>query len=343
MNKLSRRYLLVFFGTLGLLLLAVALDGAGLVGGKKWAFAGGPGMRDQAPPDSHYFLSHTVYGGHLDHAFFYYDIGSSLAHARQAEIIVFGNSRNVFGLDETLLADFTRQHGVRFFNMGFPDGDNFYFPKLLLEKYTFHSKICLINVDWFFRPDPTAFVDHDIKLGWWGSRKVALSEYLRYESHLFFQSFAPLPFLDFLGMKPDPQFHYDSAFFRSTRNGQWYAKPYLRRCQLREPPQPIPPDADIDASPGELKSALEFQALLRREGTEIVLISVPTQIFSPKKAGQIAAELHVPYLYVGGNGLFMCDHSHLDAPSARLYTTSILAQLQKSPSFTKAFPAANAH
>ena len=65
----------------------------------------------QEPGDKTYFVLKT--GQELSHLVFYYDIGRSIDSARQADILLVGNSRTQLGLDERFFAAEAESLGIK--------------------------------------------------------------------------------------------------------------------------------------------------------------------------------------------------------------------------------------
>src|SRR6185503_7630023 len=77
-------------------------------------------------PDSSWYLVANT-GTQLDHYVLFHGFGSSMRAAREADIVVLGNSRTHFGLPSERLRVFEKRHGVKVLHLGlgfFAEGES---------------------------------------------------------------------------------------------------------------------------------------------------------------------------------------------------------------------------
>ena len=83
----------------------------------------------------------------LDREVMYHGVGHSMEHARDADIIILGHSMGLFAFDWRLLQEFSKEHGVKIFNLSSGGDASGEFLLQVALKNGLRPKIWLINAD----------------------------------------------------------------------------------------------------------------------------------------------------------------------------------------------------
>src|SRR5262245_45845583 len=122
-------------------------------------------------PDPSWYLAFDG-GPQLDDYVLYYGLGASIAHARDADILILGNSRVQFAFPDDALRAFEATHGVTIFSLGFGYVEGYSLPLDIIRKFDLRPKLVLVNVDHFFGDDESEFARVVRSSGRWGAVKT---------------------------------------------------------------------------------------------------------------------------------------------------------------------------
>ena len=83
-----------------------------------------------------------------DQDLFFHDIGRSIDHVREADIVILGSSLVAFALSEEVIRDrLEKPYGLKFFNMSFVGIASGELSRQVIEKYHLHPRLWIINAD----------------------------------------------------------------------------------------------------------------------------------------------------------------------------------------------------
>ncbi len=272
------------------------------------------------PHDDSFFIA-TV-GDELSQMVLYHDLGDSIAHARQADILIVGDSRAQMGLREDVIVPEATQLGLRVFSLACGHAERMRFMLEVIRRHDLRPKIVVavggehIWTDGVSGPAARAMAEtHWAAWKEWIEARAAWSAQVILHSHL--------PRIDFF----DQELTQGWVLYRSAGTGWW--RPALH---------PVEPAYPVELSPedhGEhdylLPFAREVKAALDRRGALLVLSIVPYGDTRSRYLPFLARELGVPSVVPSFDGLFTCDASHLDPESAARYSRSFWNELIALP------------
>jgi hypothetical protein len=271
----------------------------------------------------------------LDRDVMFHGIGRSMEHARDADIIILGHSMGLFGFDWQLLQEFSKEHGVKIFNLSSGGDASGEFLLQVALKNGLRPKIWLINaddhdVDFFFsRSDVGKGAAADVMS--YGSTQALLntiSKNLKWRLELLLREVFPR-FLLALIYPAEPIFLYRSVQHGNWRNDTWpgYTATHPAIINTREP--------DCHTTPEVIAAARRY---LQRLGSgEVVLTLIPYVKSCRAKVEETATALGVPFISVDWKNLTSFDGGgHLDAEGAKKLTTAVLDQLVQTKAFREA-------
>jgi hypothetical protein len=97
----------------------------------------------------------SAYGDYDYGAFWYGLEPATSAAASSADVLFVGNSRAQFALSSNALASWFESHRTRYYLLGFAYNGNMAFAAPLLRRLQPRAKVYVVNVDLFFRRQPT--------------------------------------------------------------------------------------------------------------------------------------------------------------------------------------------
>lgn len=255
----------------------------------------------------------------LSHLALYHDIGSSIDSARQADILIIGNSRGQLGFDEQYLVAQARALGLRIFNLSVGHADSAQFARVVMQRHQLKPKLLIVNGGDFF---------YNRSYSDWGQEVVAMSRWQAYKTFFEYslgwwlekRLHRYLPYLDYFQRGRYPWIHYRSPETGWWQNTQW-------------------PDARYPIKPGEEKKRYDralpvARALKEQVGAwngQLVLTIVPYRMVRTGHLPFLAEQLDVPYILPGFDDLATADGSHLTADSARLASENLWRELMSEP------------
>ncbi len=83
-----------------------------------------------------------------DQDLFFHDIGGSIEHVRQADVVILGSSLVSFALDGDVVRErLEKPHGLKFYNMAFVGVASGEFSRQIIQKYGLHPRLWILNAD----------------------------------------------------------------------------------------------------------------------------------------------------------------------------------------------------
>ena len=245
----------------------------------------------------------------FEHGAFYFNLEPpALDYARNADVLVLGNSRLQVALSNDATVDWFKQAQARYYLMAFSYNEDMVFTGDLLRKLKPRAGVYIINVDDFFERRETVFADeilHD---------PDARS---RYEWKRLSQSWhRPIcgAFPRLCGQK--------FVIFRSRETGAYYRipgpEPLIARNAVSY--DPWVNDATVKDS-----AALAIDFLREfAKGRCVILTNVPYPDTKMGDAEAIAAGAGLPLVAPRLDGLYTTDGYHLDRASADRWSRAFL-------------------
>jgi hypothetical protein len=268
------------------------------------------------------FCANLQFGDYEHGAFRYGLEPTARDNARRAQVLFLGNSRMMFGFSSQATERFFRERNIRFFLLGFAYGTNSSFILPLVKALHARPKLIIINADPFFgvgaAPDIQKVIDGRPATRWNYLLKWAF-QYVHTPACRLFPSRCMPP---------------HGAIFRSRVNGRYlWDKTYLRKDQLAHARQIVPKrDAPAERNDlylgGPIAIGREFlkDAPVRRDC--IILTGVPNNTSNSEDVARWMAEaLGLRWIIPSADGLVTLEGAHLDAPSAELWSSRFLAEL----------------
>lgn len=246
----------------------------------------------------------------LSHIALYHGIGPSIGHARQADILLFGNSRQQTGLREEVIAAQASNLGLKAFTIATGHADKTRFALELIRRHDLKPSVVVAS------GGPFVFTEG---LSPWAREVMAMSHW---EAVKFFRERSAawavksrlhryLPRLDFFN--PGPRYAW--IHYRSEETGWWR--------NAIEPPghYAVSMQAERRSYRHTLPLARELKQELDARGALLVLTMVPYLDTRSGHLAYLARELDVPYILPSFTGLYTADGSHLDRTSALRIST----------------------
>jgi hypothetical protein len=275
-------------------------------------------------PDSQGWY-HAYDNFHFDHYMLYHGLNESIRYAREADVLLLGNSRMQFAFPHTLLMRAEQETGFKFYNLAFGHDETSTFALSLIEKQNLRPQIVVVNAGTFFLPRASKFGEKVAESRRWEAWKTvwewSLASRLR-RSVLFER----LPAWRKLSPDSIPEW---MNIYRSVSLGSWFAHgERLVRIPIGTPPVDVSGGPDT-VSNETLSIARDFKRALAERGTYIVLTWIPRPIQwqERSKVALLADMLEVPFISPAVAGLFIRDDEHLTDDSAERFGARFLADL----------------
>jgi hypothetical protein len=258
------------------------------------------------------YLAYCGGGNYADyeHGAFFYDLEPpALDYARNADVLVLGNSRIQIALSNDTTDDWFKRASARYYLLGFSYNEDIVFFQELLRRMNPRSSVYIINVDDFFERRETAFAKtilHD---------PDALG---RYEWKRFSQYFHR-PICDAFPVLCGRNI----AIFRSRETGAYYRIPVDEPVVAKNA---VSYDSWVDDAAVRDSTALAIDFLKRfAQGKCVILTNVPYPETKIGNAQAIAAGAGLPLVVPSEmDGLHTTDGYHLDRVSADRWSRAFL-------------------
>ncbi len=280
----------------------------------------------EQPKDS--TIAYRRFWDDVDYSTFYHELDDGLrGRLRTADVVIMGNSRVQFGLDEKLFRDHFRARGQKVFNLGFAWAQTSAWSHILMEKYRLNASWILVNADPFFAnglafPVPQTMATTRLRA-----------------SHQLFEAGMSIQVREQLAEWKVPRLRAfnlfgdnDSAVYRDQVSGWWKLKSFPYYFSTSHGP-PVTDVLESDAlKTVDWLAVHKFVGLMKGRGINAVLINVP-HIRIAESARAVTRKMSevtgMPYLEVDETDLHTFDGSHLSHDSALLYSSRLLAELDK--------------
>jgi hypothetical protein len=245
----------------------------------------------------------------FEHGAFYFKLEPpALDYARDADVLVLGNSRLQVALSNDATADWFKQAQARYYLLAFSYNEDLVFTEELLRRMNPRASVYIINVDDFFERRETAAAKsilHDPD-----ARD-------RYEGKRFSQSWHRLicgAFPRLCGNK--------YAIFRSRETGAYHRIPGDEPVISKNA---VSHDSWVDPAVVRDSTALAIDFVHRfAQGKCVILTNVPYPETRNADAEAIAAGAGVPLVAPKLDGLNTADGYHLDRASADRWSKAFL-------------------
>jgi hypothetical protein len=235
----------------------------------------------------------------------------ALDHAREADVLVLGNSRIQVALSNDAADDWFKRASAQYYLLGFSYDEDMVFTEELLRRMNPRASVYIINVDDFFARRETPFA------------RIILHDpdaQGRYEWKRFWQYFhrpicGAFPMLLLCGRQ--------SAIFRSRETGAYYRIPYH---EVALPQNAVSYDSWVDDAVVKDSAALAIDFLKRfAQGKCVILTNVPYPETKIGNAEAIASGAGLPLVVPPKmDGLYTFDGFHLDRASADRWSRAFL-------------------
>jgi hypothetical protein len=258
------------------------------------------------------YLAYCGGGNYADfeHGAFYFNLEPpALDYARNADVLVLGDSRLQVALSNDATADWFKRASARYYLLGFSYDENMVFTGDLLRRMNPRASVYIINVDDFFDRRETA------------AAKTILHDpdaRSRYEWKRFSQKLHQ-PICGALPMLCGRRF----AIFRSRETGAYYRIPHNEPVF---PQNAVSYDPTVDEAAVKDSTALAIDFLQQfAKGRCVILTNVPYPQTKMAEAEAIAAGAGLPLVAPPDmDGLNTSDGYHLDRPSADRWARAFL-------------------
>jgi len=269
-----------------------------------------------------------------DQDIFYSNVGSSVAAAKEADIIFLGPSFVSYAVDRDTLRASALLDRLKIYNMAFVGIRGGEFSRRVIERWNIRAPLWIINVDDQF----VHFFSSDMNVTL-GPQKQPIDAVRRNRIR---------GYLTVIGRNvrwriEDMRARYrDGGFsqtgiYRNVANGDMAVEANPAYLASDNKPMVSARDQGCHASPEVIDYARKF---LKEIGGRVVLTLVPHSQSCLGQATELAKALNVELIAPPFDGLTTVDGGgHLDKRGAEVFTKYLAAHLVKSEAFKQAFPA----
>jgi hypothetical protein len=260
------------------------------------------------------YLAYCGGGNYADyeHGAFFYDLEPlALDRAREADVLVLGNSRIQMALSNDAVDDWFKRASARYYLLGFSYDEDIVFFQELLRRMNPRASVYIINVDDFFERRETPFAKtilHD-------PDAQGRYEWKRFSQYFHRPICGALPMLLLCGRQP--------AIIRSRETGAYYRHPFK---EVALPQNAVSYDSWVNDEVVQDSAALAIDFLKRfAQGKCVILTNVPYPETKIGNAEAIAAGAGLPLVVpTEMDGLSTIDGFHLDTASADRWSRAFL-------------------
>ena len=334
----SRFYLTTFVSTIAACALAFAL----------WGFA----------PSRDHFASQPLDGEAgwyrdyddqstrevQDRDIIFHNIGNSIDAARAADVILLGHSVLGFGIDDSQVAQFAREHNVRIFNLFTPGIASGAFIRKVIKRWDIRPKIWIVNATDipanFFNDEmddllstgkssALQIVNTPRPEGYWR----VIKRNVRWAIEDLVAGYVPG------GMAKLMLRYYGSgiSIWRSAVTGNYSLKQIAYYWQQAPLIKPNRDQTSCHVLPWEIEKARAFLADI---GGTVVLTNLPELHWCPLRVNELAAALGLETIMPPDAEYQSIDTVHMNSDGARKFTHFLIEALQRTAAFKMALPAA---
>jgi hypothetical protein len=262
---------------------------------------------------------------------FYHNIGPSIAEAKRADIILLGPSFMLYAMDAEELRAFGKRHGLKIYNMAFFGVRSGRFTRELIERWSLHPKLWIINVDdnfdhffstspnmWWFGSSgsvPIPAMIHDRFVGWRNVARRNLRWRLEDANASILEGQTPA----------------DHSVYRRIDDGSVYLDHDPRFRATDNKTIDVVREPACHTNPDIISIGRNYLASI---GSEAILTLVPNNTWCPLQAIELGKELNKEVILPPNAKYSTVDNGgHLDHVSAVSLTRYLLDNLEKSAAF----------
>jgi len=269
-----------------------------------------------------------------DQDLFFHNIGASIDHVRQADIVILGSSLVTFAVNADVIRErLERPFGLKFYNMAFVGVASGEFSRRIIEKYGLHPRLWIINADDgggggnFFGRNLTRAFGADVKeiQAVHHGRLRARYEVTRRNLRWRFEQFGAVNHLF------QPKAGVIPKFDRSSATGAADMRSFPHFLADDNPRVKMTRDPGCHTMPEAIATARDF---IRSLGAPVVLTMVPnfhgclTQVREVAEAIGVETALPARTDYSSWDG-----GGHLDHNGAIEFTSDLIGALEKTAAF----------
>jgi len=257
----------------------------------------------------------TAYGDYDYGAFWYGLEPAASSAAKNADVLLVGNSRTQFGLSTNAVQRWFESHATKYYLLGFAYNGNMAFAGPLLQRLKPRAKFYVVSVDLFFRATPTPPAQEVMR----DSSAVLV----RYHEKQFWQSIHRATCSRVAALC-----RHESAYYRDRANGSWVE--FGGREIFKTAPVVYSDTLDRETLAGDVALGRGFVSRLPVSQDCILLTVIPKgPAFTGTNLGTaraIANALGLHFVSPEVAGLRTFDGSHLDRPSAERWSTAFIQE-----------------
>jgi hypothetical protein len=269
-----------------------------------------------------------------DQDIFFHQIGSSISHLKQADVVIVGSSLVSFAIDGEVASERLQRYGLKFYNFSFVGISSGEFTRRIAERFGIHPKLWIINADdgggggHFFGDSVQRSFSGDVKTiaATQHSTLVALRDVirrnLRWHVEYIFKRWLHSNALERSDRVIIPR------FYRNAENGDADMTSFPRYLGLDNPPVAIKPRSECHASQKVIEIARRFVATV---GGRVVLTLVPNTYYCEQQARELAEALGIDLILTGNTHYSSWDGGgHLDRRGRERFTADLMTALERS-------------
>ncbi|WP_316228871.1 hypothetical protein [Bradyrhizobium sp. SZCCHNR1070] len=270
-----------------------------------------------------------------DQDLFFHQIGSSISHLKQADVVIVGSSLVGFAVDGEVARKRLQRYGLKFYNLSFVGISSGEFTRRIAERFGIHPKLWIINADdgggggHFFGDSVQRSFSGDVKTiaatmhGTLFAWHEVVRRNLRWRVEYIFKTWLHSNALE----RPDRVII--PRFYRNAENGDSDMTSFPRYLASENPPVAIKPRAECHASEKVAEIARRFVATV---GGRVVLTLVPNTYYCEQQARELAQALGVDLVLTGKIDYSSWDGGgHLDRKGRERFTDDLITALERLP------------
>ena len=246
----------------------------------------------------------------------FYNLNNEYQLVKDADIIVFGNSRSLYGLNQYFVDLIKNKYGLNVYFLSQGHAERFAYFLEYYKKFPFKNKVLILNVDnYFFSTHLSIMGRRVIDGGIYKAERIVHGGNIKWKCHNFINSIIPL-------------FNDNYVLARNNDSGSWIQYAYNNNTYFGKYPVEYSSESSR-ISPDNLKFAIDSLDLIKYNGNKIIFISVPTQkTRNYDSVKSLANEINCSYLLKEILELKTFDGSHLSQNSAKVYTNWLVDELE---------------
>jgi hypothetical protein len=253
--------------------------------------------------------------GDYEHGALYFGLeATAVAHLRQAEVLILGNSKTMFAFSTAATESFFRRLGARIYLAGFGYGEFSRFPLALIRKHKLDPKAVIINADPFFdeQTDFQNVIDGEIGV------------YLVYLAKKYVQKWQRSHCT--ADERQSVWCGKALTVYRAVADGRWHSATYTanpNRIRIAGVQ-----DYGSDYLANHRKAARQFRAQLRIPDRCIIMTLTPSVLTTSSVAQAIARDLNATYVVLPFDGYYTIDNVHLTPDDAERWSAEFLHRVE---------------